>query len=262
MKSKRTIKSLISSSILRLNIAKKLLLGIIDKKEDNSNLRINIGGGYFFQRHWRVLDYVTGHYSYKPLAIDYIFNLMSSKPLPFKDNSVQFFYCSHTIEHIPQKFCQHIFNEIHRCLKKGGAFRITCPDYELAYRNYKQRNEKFFKTPTFEGDTLEKNLLSLFASYLVDKIPQKEIEKNLKSKSMEGFAEYYTNKIPLDSQIKNGGNHASWWTHKKMAEMLKKAGFKIIYKSFRQGSRFNEMKTKDFDNCIPNYSIFVEAIKV
>ena len=62
---------------------------------------INIGGGHFFRRHWKILDFSSQWYNWLPGAID--FNLSSDKPLPFKNEQISFFYSSHTIEHIAQE---------------------------------------------------------------------------------------------------------------------------------------------------------------
>jgi len=102
-------------------ILKKIFFKFIDRNIDNQNLNINIGGGRWVRRHWKVLDFPSQHYNYYSAIIDYKHDLTSNKPFPFPDNSVCFFYSSHTFEHIPQEFCQYVFNEIYRCLKPGGG---------------------------------------------------------------------------------------------------------------------------------------------
>ena len=84
----------------------------IDRKEDSEKIMINIGGGNYFRRHWKVLDFPSKWYSHFPGSIDIEFDLTNGKKFPVKDNSVTFFYSSHTLEHIPQEYCQHILNEI------------------------------------------------------------------------------------------------------------------------------------------------------
>lgn len=50
--------------------------------------------------------------------------------LPFRDNSVDVFYSHHVIEHVPD--LQFHFNEMYRCLKPGGIFRVGGPNGDSA----------------------------------------------------------------------------------------------------------------------------------
>jgi len=228
-----------------------------------SELMINIGGGKYYRKHWRILDFPSKHYPYPSSDIDYIFDLTSDKSLPFKDNSVKFFFSSHTFEHIPQEHCQHIFNEIFRCLKKGGAIRITLPDFDKAYNAYRDRNIKFFVK--YSGDNIEEKFLKFFGSYLKKKVPIEELKFFFEIMEKEEFADFYTNQIPRKSQIINGGNHINWWNFEKTKKLLLKAGFKNIYPSTPQKSKFSEMrgieKRSGFDSTFPELSFFIEAIK-
>ncbi len=49
-------------------------------------------------------------------------------PLPFDDNSVDYVYSSHLLEHLFHKDALRLLNEIHRVLKPGGWARICVPD--------------------------------------------------------------------------------------------------------------------------------------
>ena len=51
-----------------------------------------------------------------------------TKPLPFKSNSIDFIYSSHTIEHIYLYQTQNLLKECFRVLKPGGVLRIVVPD--------------------------------------------------------------------------------------------------------------------------------------
>jgi len=241
----------------------KLLFKHIDKKRDDHNLMINIGGGNFFRRHWRVLDFPAQWYNYKSRIIDYKFDLTSNKPLPFSDNSVAFFYSSHTLEHIPQEFCQHILDEIYRCLKPGGAVRITVPDLDFAYKAFGKRNIGFFVK--YLGQNIEEKFLCFFASYMMDKVSPKELWKNYKRLKKEEFCDFYAQQIPRRYQKQFTGYHINWWNYNKIRRMLIKAGFKNVYRSTEQRSRFSEMrgvgKYWGFDSTHPELSLFAEAVK-
>ncbi len=250
-----------------VKIFKKIIFKLLDKITNESNLMINIGGGNFCKRYWKSLDYLgfsKEAYQYNRLFVDYNFNLMSGKSLPFKNNSVKLFYSSHTLEHIPNEYCQNILNEIFRCLKKKGAVRLTMPDFDLIYRAYRKNNEEFFKL--YEGDNITQKFFKTFVTHLRDKVDANEVRKNLKKMSKEEFAEYYTRKIPELTQRRNPGNHTNWWNYQKAERMLKKAGFKRIYESKEQGSKFKLMRGKGwfgdgFDMTHPTKSFFIEVIK-
>jgi ubiquinone/menaquinone biosynthesis C-methylase UbiE len=189
---------------------------------------------------------------------------MTTRKLPFDDESVKFFYSSHTLEHIPQKYCQHILNEMYRCLVKNGAVRLTMPDFDLVYSAYKNNDEYFYKL--YKGENITQKFLQTFATHLKDKLDPEEVRKKFKRMSKEKFADYYTNKIPISSQKQKANNHINWWNFEKARKMLKKAGFRKIYKSREQKSKFMEMRGKSFfgngfDMTHPSKSLFIEAIK-
>lgn len=249
--------------ILRAKTARKKLFGLIDRGVDSKKLMINIGGGHYFRRHWRVMDFPSNWYRFLNGTIDYKFDLTNPAPFPLEDNSVSFFYSSHTLEHIPQRYCQYIFDEIYRCLKLGGAVRLTMPDFDLAYEAFKMRREDFFVGN--KGQSLCEKFLDYFASYMKSKISNLEIEGNFRNMNKEEFAEYYIRQIPLESQRVAAGNHINWWNYDKLVMYLKTAGFIKIYSSKEQGSRFSEMRGRGWDNGFdsthPEISLFVEAVK-
>ena len=256
--------------ILTKNILKKHFFKIVDGKKDQNNLMINVGGGYYFRRHWKVMEYETKWYRYSPGVIDYNHNLASEDKFPLKNNSISLFYLSHTIEHIPQRYCQHLFNELYRCLKHGGAIRLTNPDFDLGYEAYKNKNLEFFKK--YKGSDLDEKFLYYFASYhVVEKSKveldenKKMLKKNFTAMSKEEFADHYTLNIPPESQAQHAESHISWWNYEKMETFLKIAGFKNIYLSKSQKSKFSEMigvgRNTGFDSTHPEFSIFVEAVK-
>ncbi len=224
---------------------------------------INIGGGDYHRRYWSVLDFPSEHYSYDPKKIQYIFDLTSGKPLPFRDKTVKFFFSAHTFEHIPQEHCQHIFNELFRCLEKDGAIRITSPDFDKGYEAYSKKNKNFFVK--FPGDNIHQKFLNFFATYFMEKTSKRELEKNFKEMNKNDFADYYTLKVPRDYQKSHGGDHINWWNFEKAKKMLYKAGFRKIFLSKKQQSQFHEMRGrgrgKGFDSTHPEISFFCEAVK-
>ncbi len=51
-----------------------------------------------------------------------------SKTFPFADQTLDFVYCEHFIEHLSHQSGRVCMSEVFRCLKKGGVFRIATPD--------------------------------------------------------------------------------------------------------------------------------------
>jgi predicted SAM-dependent methyltransferase len=59
-----------------------------------------------------------------------------AKGLPFKDNSVDYVYTSHMLEHLNQEKANFVLEECYRTLKKGGGLRVIVPDLGLFVEEY------------------------------------------------------------------------------------------------------------------------------
>lgn len=81
-------------------------------------------------------------------------NLLSF-PWPIKDNSVDEFFCSHFIEHIPHGNDGHndpfyqFFDEVFRCLKPGGVIRTITPYYANGRAFQDPSHQRFITEGTF-----------------------------------------------------------------------------------------------------------------
>lgn len=247
-----------------INYIKKIIFKQYFKFFPCSLKMVDIGGGNFVRFGWKNLDYYSGHYGYKSIFVDINHNLFGKKELPFKSNSVDLFYSSHTFEHIPNIYCQHIFNEIYRSLKNNGIVRITLPDFDLYYKSYGRNDKNFYRN--FPYREIHKNFLKAFATAKISDVSIKELKKNFKKLSQEEFANFYTNTIDLSTQTMNPSNHINWWTYEKMEKLLIKAGFNKnnIYRSLPQQSLSPHMRgtgNNGFDIRHTKISLFVEAIK-
>jgi predicted SAM-dependent methyltransferase len=239
-------------------------------------LMVNIGGAYFFAPGWRTMEYISPAYPYKRGLIDYEHDLTAGTPFPFSDGSVDLFYSSHTFEHIPQEHLPRAFREIHRTLRPGGAVRITVPDFDIVYAAYRAGQSDFVRG-RMTALSPEKALVRWIAAACVDGVTDDEIRTNLARMSKEEFADFYSLNVPRATQAQNGANHINWFNYDKLERMLREAGFRDIYRSAAQQSRFPEMRGEGrarglgwlfhgahllgFDTSIPEKSVFAEAIK-
>ena len=242
------------------------------------NLMVNVGGGYFLRRGWKSLDYHSPSYPYHARYLDFDFDLTSGEPFPFADNSVRYFYSQHTLEHIPQEFCPHIFSEFHRCLKPGGVVRLTMPDFDKPYGAYMAGDDAFFSYYRGYGAGASENaLIAMFATARLGRMTEEEVREKAHSMPKEAFADYCTGLVSTEEKKKDFGSHINWWTHDKLERMLQDAGFLDIHPSRPYASRFRELQARGtilglgtavhiermqgFDSAIPERSVYVEAVK-
>ena len=91
-----------------------------------------------------------------------------TKGLPFKDNSCDIIYASHTFEHIERKDLIGVFNECWRCLKKNAYLWVIVPAYNSSSAyiipHYTQFDENTFRHLTKELNPDYKDMDSLHSS--------------------------------------------------------------------------------------------------
>lgn len=94
-------------------------------------LRLHIGCGYHLLDGWLNLDL-------KPKAGAFYFN--AAKNFPFDDDSAQFIFAEHFIEHLSQADGMRFLSECHRVLHNGGILRLSTPDLALICQTYLDQN--------------------------------------------------------------------------------------------------------------------------
>jgi predicted SAM-dependent methyltransferase len=72
------------------------------------------------------------------------------EPLPFPDNSVDFIYNEHFLEHLTVEEGTRAITDFMRVLKSGGVMRIAMPDIRNAISPYFDENWKETKRATYE----------------------------------------------------------------------------------------------------------------
>lgn len=242
---------------------------------------INIGAGSFWHPYWQNIDYVSDWYKGVQRNVIH-YDIMGSEPLPFDDASLKIAYTSHTIEHVKEDAVERLFRDVHRTLEAGGVFRITTgPDAETDFRALMQNDESWFywdhyytkhyehlfHAPATSVPLAERwlhHVASELAPNSTTPSPKKyaahEIMATIKEMGFEGSLNFFTSQCKFRPDFP--GNHVSWWTHDRVIDYLRRAGFEAVYRSGRGQSVSPLLRGSDlFDSTHPQMSIYVEAVK-
>ena len=131
--------------------------------------------------------------------------------LPLKNNSVDFIYCSHVLEHVEYWQSKNILKECRRVLKRNGVLRIVLPDMGLIVKKY------------FSDGPMNRT---------AECLRQKEFNMNVFGVDRSKFNDGFLSKL----QKFFIREHRWMYDEKDMVFLLKKAGFRKIKKcSFRKG---------------------------
>ncbi len=82
-------------------------------------MKLNIGGGLEKKEGFINVDILKG------ADIEHDLNIF---PYPFEDNSIDYIFCSHTLEHLKEP--EQFFREVQRILKEGARCEIIVPHYK------------------------------------------------------------------------------------------------------------------------------------
>ena len=239
---------------------------------------VNIGSGDFYHPHWTNLDFDNDCYRDLQSKTTFIpYNLTQLSPMPFEAESVDIFYTSHAIEHLNNDCAQYLFEEVYRCIKPKGVFRVSCPDMEIQYRAYARGDNTFWPQPspwnTNLSSTADK-FMEHFATILVgvhhsrfnlnniNPINPDKFNSLFSSLDQSAFFDELTKSIPGEANSFFPGGHINWFTFEKLKIMLNNAGFDNVYRSgFGQSVEPKLRRTDLFDSTCPELSIYVEAIR-
>jgi len=112
---------------------------LTDKKLYNEYLsyaeerKLHIGCGSNLIKGWLNTDYY-------PIKKD-ILHLDATKKFPFEDNSFQYIYTEHMIEHIAYDDALAMLQECYRKLDVGGRIRVATPNISFLISLYRDKNE-------------------------------------------------------------------------------------------------------------------------
>jgi len=170
-----------------------------------------------------------------PLAVsthsEYFFlNWNLTKGLPAENDSLEFVYHSHFLEHLTYRNGLNILGEIYAALKIGGRHRLVVPDLEVYCRAYLDTKNKF-----------------LFDYQSTETAIQSEIYETRGSIFISQFYEH---------------GHKMGWDFDTLSLALKKIGFKNIRRTECRESDFPDIhKLEICDSFRVAESMFVECEK-
>ena len=255
-------------------------------------IMINIGAGCFSHPNCINLDLDSQWYKTNELDKNFKhYNIIERNRIPFENEEVSIVYTSHTIEHVDSESVLHMFKEVNRILKRGGIFRITCPNVDLFYNSaliddksiYGWRKEWFINRQASYReweeisplDILIREVASIRSPWIVNefKFPIKEKIKidlllnhadvidKFNNKNKEDFLDWLIEPLEFDPEIP--GVHMNWWNHAKLNKILTKSGFKhIIPGSFGTSLTSPMRDIRYFDNTNTHSSLYIEALKL
>lgn len=100
----------------------------------------NVGGGpnWNTPSAWINLEEVASPSNPHP------FCLYPNCRFPLEDNSIQYVYTSHALEHLNMPTVYRVLSESQRVLQKGGSIVIKIPDYDKALDCWRRQDPSFF----------------------------------------------------------------------------------------------------------------------
>lgn len=143
------LEDFVRSSVRKTRWCRRLIQGVdnrlIKKYLSTHDVRkIQLGSGSNHLEGWLNTNYYPK--SNKVVHVD------ATRRFPFDDNTFDFVYSEHMIEHIPFDKGAILLAESYRVLKPGGSLRIVTPDFQflidLYNKNKTELQQEYIKTAT------------------------------------------------------------------------------------------------------------------
>jgi len=126
--------------LLKLNRKRHLITQTAEIEKllmKHKKVKLNVGCGTDYKRGWINIDNNTDNNIEK---LDLNWDLRN--PLPFPENSVDFIFNEHFVEHLTVEEARASLADFKRVLKPNGVMRIAMPDLEVAVQQYLDKNWK------------------------------------------------------------------------------------------------------------------------
>lgn len=166
------------------------------KVASNNKTYLNVGCGNNFWLDWNNLDIIRNKN---------IFFWDVKKDLPYPDNSIDYAYSSHVLEHMNKESGEKLITEIFRVLKPKGIIRLAVPDLEKICGEYLLNLEGCRKNPT--KDNVEKYEWMLIE--LLDQMTRAKSGGYMREalNSKDNIREYMISRIGDAALKKQDNNH-------------------------------------------------------
>lgn len=153
----------------------------------------------------------------------------------FEDNSIDFIFFEHAIEHFDEVDGFHIIQECYRILKKGGVMRILTPSLDTYVRRFNEWGEDF--------NTKHRNEFSSRTAFL----------------NYAFYGEHATGLKFLDGKRSYDIGHRFIYSFEDLEKKLKKCGFLQVTEHDLRQSKHPELC--NIDCRVDNLDIILEAQK-
>ncbi len=230
----------------------------LNKFRGKSGLKLNLGCGREVKS-----GFVNVDIAEREKKLDLACDL--SMQFPFDNDSCQYIYSEHMIEHFEWLDGNNFLKNCHRCLQKGGTLRIVFPDFYKVFEAYLKKDYNFFEC--FRQGLNEEDYPYYSSVYENPEKIKKERKQNpppawhlssapedrkklsLRVRKFNYLIEY------VDWFVHQFGEHKTLYDAESMIGILKDIGFSTVKQvEFLPG----------FDNNSPtrvNSSVYIEAVK-
>jgi SAM-dependent methyltransferase len=232
---------------------------------------INFGPGSFYHKLWQTADRYYGGRTWSEqrnkgyeMRIDIEWNLIANTRVPVPDETIEIAYCSHLVEHGWDENVAFFFREVHRILKRGGVFRVTCPNAALAVRAWRRKDRHYYLKQA--GRPIGYMLLGDTSL-----VTHPENSTRIKPDDAEGFLTQHADVFDaLDEASRLSdrvlqdriGAHVNWFTPQKLSRFLSGAGFDRVYvNGYAQSIAPVLRDTRYFDRTDPHMTCYVDGLK-
>jgi SAM-dependent methyltransferase len=112
----------------------------------------------------------SGQFGRYPTNVQYG-NIVDGLPIP--DESIEFLYCSHVLEHISLAELRYALANCYRHLQPGGIFRLVVPDLATMAKTYIESNtseaaHEFMRMTLLGKEHRQRDLLSFIKDWLAN----------------------------------------------------------------------------------------------
>jgi len=258
----------------------------ISKKKNNtqkSKTLVNLGCGNNWREGWINIDVVSNSPYVKAYDL--------RKGIPLENESADFVYSSHMLEHLGKREAENFIRECFRVLKKGGIIRIAVPDLETIAREYLKNLEAAKKGDEEAKKRYEWIMLELLDQTVRERSggemlkywAQKEIPaydyviERVGSEAENAIAQIRASGyVPSEEEPQDpceigkfrlsGEIHKWMYDEFSLGELLKKAGFVNVKKVSAYESSCNEFLENNLDLTEDGKirkpdSLFMEGVK-